>query len=361
MTQRGVFEKIPGSGVWYVHYYDAGGKRRREKAGTKANAIALYHKRKAEALAGRKLPERLRQRPVLFRAIAEDALAYSRAHKRSHRDDEYRMHRLREWFGEQKAAEITPQEIERKLEEMAADRTPGTVNRHRALLSLIYRLAVRNGKVPANPVRSVPRRKENNCRVRFLDENEEFAIRAKIRELCPEREPEFDLALHSGMRRNEQHRLRWQDVDLARGIITILHSKHGEKRHIPINSIAQAVLRTLLGHTNGLPYVCPGRDGERDRDWERWFERCVREAKVPDFHWHDLRHTFASRLVMAGVDLRTVQELLGHKSILMTMRYAHLAPAHLRDAVERLAGESTATRTATNVARPATQAPAYVN
>jgi integrase len=64
---------------------------------------------------------------------------------------------------------------------------------------------------------------------------------------------------------------------------------------------------------------------------------------------------------MAGVDLRTVQELLGHKSILMTMRYAHLAPAHLRDAVERLTGESTATRTATNVARPATQGPAYVN
>ena len=169
MSQRGIFEKVPGSGVWYVHYYDAAGKRRREKAGTKANAIALYHKRKAEALAGRKLPERLRQRPVLFREIAEEALAYSRAYKRSYRDDEYRMHRLREWFGEQKAAEITPQEIERKLEEMAADRTPGTVNRHRALLSLIYRLAVRNGKVLANPVRSVARRKENNCRARFLD------------------------------------------------------------------------------------------------------------------------------------------------------------------------------------------------
>jgi hypothetical protein len=120
MSQRGIFQKVPGSGVWYVHYYDAEGKRRREKAGTKANAIALYHKRKAEVLAGRKLPERLRQRPVLFREIAEDAPAYSRAHKRSHRDDEYRMHRLREWFGEQKVAEITPQEIERKLEEMAA-------------------------------------------------------------------------------------------------------------------------------------------------------------------------------------------------------------------------------------------------
>lgn len=361
MSQRGIFEKIPGSGVWYVHYYDAAGRRRREKAGTKANAIALYHKRKAEALAGRKLPERLRQRSVLFREIAEEALAYSRAYKHSHRDDEYRMHRLNEWFGEQKAAEITPQEIERKLEEMAANRTPGTMNRHRALLSLVYRLAVRNGKVPSNPVRAVPRRKENNCRVRFLDESEELAIRAKIRELCPEREPELDLALHTGMRRNEQHRLRWQDVDLGRGIITIPCSKHGEKRHVPVNSAAEAALRTLLTRTNGLPYVCPGRGGERDRDWERWFERCVRAAGVPGFRWHDLRHTFASRLVMAGVDLRTIQELLGHKSILMTMRYAHLAPAHLRDAVERLAGQRTATRTATGPARHSTQEPAYVN
>ncbi len=257
MRQRGVFEKVPGSGVWWVHYYDGDGKRRREKAGTKANAIALYYKRKAEALAGRKLPERLRQRPLLFREIADDALAYSRAHKRSHRDDEYRMRRLPEWFGDKKAAEITPQEIERRLEEMSAECTPGT--------------------------------------------------------------------------------------------------------HIPVNSKAEAALRTLFTRANGLPYVCPGRDGERDRDWERWFERCVQAAGVPDFRWHDLRHTFASRLVMAGVDLRTVQELLGHKSILMTMRYAHLAPAHLRDAIERLAGERTATRTATGPARLSTQEPAYVN
>jgi site-specific recombinase XerD len=77
------------------------------------------------------------------------------------------------------------------------------------------------------------------------------------------------------------------------------------------------------------------------RDWERWFEECVREAKIADFRWHDLRHTFASRLTMAGVSMRTLAELLGHKTLAMVMRYAHLAPAHLRDAVERIAGTPT--------------------
>jgi hypothetical protein len=124
MSQRGIFENVFGSGVSWVHYYDVEGKRRREKAGTKANAIALHYKRKGEALAGCKLPERLRQRPVLFREIADDALAHSRAHKCSHRDTEYRMRRLREWFGDKKAAESTPQEIEQRFEEMVAERTP---------------------------------------------------------------------------------------------------------------------------------------------------------------------------------------------------------------------------------------------
>lgn len=147
---------------------------------------------------------------------------------------------------------------------------------------------------------------------------------------------------------------------MGRNIITISRSKHGENNHIPVNSAAEAAHHTLVTRANGLAYVCPGQDGEWNRDWERWFERCVQAAGVPDFRWHDLRHTFASRMVMAGVNLRTVQKLLGHKGILMTMRYAHLTPAHLRDAVERLAGERAATRTATGPMRLSTHEPAYV-
>jgi hypothetical protein len=91
---RGVFEKAPGSGEWWIRYVDASGRYRREKAGTKSAATNLVCKRKTEALQGKKLPETLRQRVATFREIAGDALGYSRMHKRSFRDDEYRMARF---------------------------------------------------------------------------------------------------------------------------------------------------------------------------------------------------------------------------------------------------------------------------
>ena len=119
-------------------------------------------------------------------------------------------------------------------------------------------LAVRNGKLSLNPVRHVKRRKENNEPVRFLAAEEEIKLRAKICELYPKHEAEFDLALHTGMRRSEQYRLRWQDVDLKRGIITIPVSKHGEARRIQINSTAHTALLRLRERGDGVGYVCPG-------------------------------------------------------------------------------------------------------
>lgn len=95
--------------------------------------------------------------------------------------------------------------------------------------------------------------------------------------------------------------------------------------------------------SDGVDYVCPGFQGLRSRDWRRWFEEVVGKAKITNLHWHDLRHTFASRLIMAGVPLRAVQVLLGHKRIETTRWYAHLGEAHLREAVERLKVPSTST------------------
>jgi integrase len=352
MKQRGIFEKVPGSGEFWVRFADATGRIRREKAGTWVSARDLYIKRKAEVLRGRKLPEKLRQRPASFREIVANALVYSKTHKTlgSYRQDKWHMQLLLDWFGNRAACEVTPQEIERRLDELSQEgRQPATLNRYRSLLSLIYRLAIRDGKTQDNPVHRVRRRKENNARVRFLGPDEEAVLRAKIRLLAPEREPELDLALHSGMRRNEQYHLRWEQVSLDVGIITILESKNGERRHVPANSEARRVLEYLFGKRDDSGYVVPGTSGERDRDWQRWFEEAVKQAGIRDFRWHDLRHTFASRLAMAGVPLRTIGELLGHKTPAMTMRYAHLAPAHLRDAVECLVNStSTDTRTSTD-------------
>jgi integrase len=204
---------------------------------------------------------------------------------------------------------------------------------------------VRNSKLSANPVRLVKPRKENNERVRFLEAEEENTLREKIQKLYPDHEPEFDIALHTGMRRGEQYRLRWQDVDLKRGIITVTLSKHGEARHIQINSVARAALIRLRERGSGIGYVCPGQEGPRNRDWRHWLEDAVEKAGIPNFRWHDLRHTFASRLVMAGAPLRAVQVLLGHKCIETTLRYSHLGDTHLHESVERLTAKPTDTRT----------------
>jgi integrase len=316
----------------------------------KSAALTLYSKRKTEILEGRKLPEKLRRSDVSFAEVARDTLEYSRTTKvpDAYRIDRWHMETILGWFRERGAEEITPQDIERRLNEIAEEgRTPATVNRYRALLSLVYSVAIRNRKLTVNPVRQVKPRKENNERVRFLDEKEENSLRRTILELYPECEAEFDLGLHTGMRRGEQYRLRWQDVDLKRGILTIPRSKHGELRHIQINSVARAALLTLRQHGDGVGYVCPGLDGPRNRDWRRWFEEVVKATKIHNLRWHDLRHTFASRLVMAGVPLRAVQTLLGHKRMETTLRYSHLGETHLREAVELLTAKPTDTKTNT--------------
>jgi integrase len=112
-------------------------------------------------------------------------------------------------------------------------------------------------------------------------------------------------------------------------VLRLLRSKSGKARAIPINSVLR---QTLLGiQRTTSAYVFGGTDPNK------WFVKACKLARIEDFHWHDLRHTFASRLVMAGVSIRTVAELLGHSEITTTMRYAHLAPGHLAEAVERLA------------------------
>jgi integrase len=148
------------------------------------------------------------------------------------------------------------------------------------------------------------------------------------------------VALHTGLRRGEQFRLRWSEhVDFTTGIVTVADSKSEEPRHVPMNDTVRAVLRALPSRLKSR-WVFPSETGETPLDAQNFVNRvflpALRRAKIGDFHWHDLRHTFASRLVMAGVDLRTVQELLGHKTLVMTLLYAHLSPEHQLEAVQRL-------------------------
>jgi len=338
MRQRGVFEKVPGSGEWWIRYVDAQGRYRREKAGTKSAAILLYRKRKTEALEGKKLPEKLRRATVTFAEIAGDALAYSKAHKRTYEDDVARMERMLGWFRDRSGDSVTPQEIERHFEECIEQEgwAASTVNHYRSLLSLTYRLAIRNGKVSSNPARATRHRKEDNSRVRYLTPEEEGKLRAVLERDWPGHIPEFDLALHTGLRLSEMYGLDWQDVDLARRLLLVRRGKNGESRYARLNSVALAALAELRRRSDGTGPVIRNLRGEPLAKGRYWFEKAVKEAGLADFHWHDLRHTFASRLAMAGVGLRAIQDALGHKSIAMTVRYSHLAPDFLLNVVEKL-------------------------
>jgi len=330
MKQRGIFKKVPGSEVCWIRFADCTGHMRRERVGTFEEAEARLKLRKQEAKIGVQPRLAWRRRPVLFRKIAEDALAYADQHKRSAGDDHIRMGKLLDWFGERAADSITPREIEVHFQ--AEKWTPATWNRYRALLSLTYRLAIRTGKVKENPARLVQHKTENNGRVRFLSREEEGGLRKVIRDKFAEREAELDLALHTGLRQSEQYHAKWKDVDFEQRVLTIPLDKGGKTSHVPLNAAALRALLDLHRMYGESDFVCGGACSPR-----YWFEAAILEAKIMGFTWHCLRHTFASRLVMSGADLRTVAELLRDKTLAMVMRYAHLAPDYKLAALERMA------------------------
>lgn len=332
--QKGIFEKVPGSKVWWIRYADLNGKIRRERAGTKSVAQKLYGLRKAEVLQGRKLPANMRAKAITFADIAVDALEFSRTHKRSFQDDKERMEVLLGMFANVAADSLTPKEIERKLLATAGEREwkPATINRYKALLSLTFRVAVENGRVQTNPVRLVRRLREDNGVVRFLSEQESERLRLILEPTHPERWAAVKFAIATGLRAGEQFGLDWKDVYLTSNppCIHLAHTKNGKARYVALNHPALAALKVVgsLSGASGSVFL--------SQPYRAWFDAAIRAAEVKGFHWHCLRHTFGSTLTMRGVDIRTLADLMGHKSLQMTMRYSHLAPGHDATAVAKL-------------------------
>jgi integrase len=143
------------------------------------------------------------------------------------------------------------------------------------------------------------------------------------------------VALHTGMRKGELLKLQWDDVDLEQGYIHVRESKSGDRRTIPMNETVWSMLHTLRVRPD-IPWVFHTEEGRPYRDTHKTFTWVCKRAKIDNFRFHDLRHSFASKLVMNGVPLATVSHLLGHKSIMMTMRYSHLSPEHRMSAVRSL-------------------------
>ena len=142
-------------------------------------------------------------------------------------------------------------------------------------------------------------------------------------------------ALNTGMRKGEILGLTWDRIDLNNRLILLDKTKNGERREIPINQTLYDTLRKLPRHISGYVFTNP-KTGKAYDNLKRSWQGALRRSHIIDFHFHDLRHTFASWLVMKGVDLTTVKELLGHKDIKMTLRYSHLSKPHVKNAVENL-------------------------
>lgn len=274
-------------------------------------------------------------------------------------------------FNDRLLTDIHAFDVERfKARRLKAGIKPSTVNRDLDRIRGALSRAVDWGMLPKHPLKAVKRTKgDDNSRVRYLSADEETRLRRALQEReqarreerergnawCRERgQPERPLwpvdgftdhlmpmvllALNTGMRRGELLGLRWEYVDLPGKRVTVAAgiAKSRKARHIPLNSEALDVLERWKRQGTGAGLVFPGRGGERMTHVNTSWESLVEAARLVDFRFHDLRHDFASKLVMRGVDLNTVRELLGHADLKMTLRYAHLAPDRLADAVAKL-------------------------
>ncbi|MET0085779.1 MAG: site-specific integrase [Sedimenticola sp.] len=244
-----------------------------------------------------------------------------------------------------------------------------TLNRKLSALKACLSKAVDWDVIEAHPLRKVKLGKEDqHAVVRYLSRDEEKRLRQALsardhrmqeervsgnawrekrgREPWPELlfygdhlTPMILLSVNTGMRRGEIFSLHWADIDFSNNSL-VIHghkAKSGKTRHLPLNSEAQSVLKAW--QKQQVPesdLVFPGRSGKALNTIKTAWSAILATANIQNFRWHDLRHHFASKLVMAGVDLNTVRELLGHSDFKLTLRYAHLAPEHKAAAVEKL-------------------------
>lgn len=220
-------------------------------------------------------------------------------------------------------------------------------------MSLSYRLGILNRKVTTNPTRSVTHRREDNNRVRFLTEDEEKKLRKIVQAKWPSHIPEFDLAINTGLRKGSQYGLTWDMVDWKSRMLNISRTKNDEAVHVPLNDAALAALKTVFERGDGCGRIFrSSKTGEALENARHWFDDAVVESNLKNFHWHDLRHTFASRLRMKGAPLEDIADLLGHKSLTMTRRYAHLGPNRLHEVVSLLKTTDTTSDTEKTAVSP---------
>lgn len=259
------------------------------------------------------------------------------------------MQHLNWWkkeLGHYSLSEISPARIAEKRDQLAAEvttrnkpRSPSTVVRYLAALSHAFTIAMKEWQwLEDSPMRRVIKPKEPRGRVRFLSDDERVRLLAE----CKNSESQYlytavVLALSTGGRRMEILGLSWKNVNFDRGVITLHETKNGERRVLPLAGHALELMQqhAKVRHVN-CDLVFPGKNLRTPVDLRTPFETALKRAEITDFRWHDLRHCCASYLVMNGASLAEIAEILGHKTLQMVKRYAHLSDAHTSKVVARM-------------------------
>jgi integrase len=218
--------------------------------------------------------------------------------------------------------------------------SPATLNRYRGSLSCVFKAACNDwGMIKESPVPKVRKRKEPRGRIRFLSLDE----KERLLQVCLTSTSPFlyyivVLALATGMRRGEILNLQWKDIDLEKGKAILHETKNGERRTVSLTGHALSILREYANRPCQVcsAYVFPSTFGSKSIQIRSAWESAAKLAHLPDFHFHDLRHTFASYLAMNGATLAEIAEALGHKTLVMVKRYAHLTEEHTRSVIEKM-------------------------
>ena len=248
-------------------------------------------------------------------------------------------------IGAYSLADVTPAmigEVRDKLLRTQTNRgglmNGATVNRYLAALGHAFTVAVREwGWIDDNPVRKVTKLKEARGRVRFLSDDERERLLTECRvSKQPYLLAAVVLALSTGMRAQEILGLTWDRVNIEQGRILLEHTKNGERRLVPLVGQARALLAAQQqSRIDASPWVFPGRK-DKPVELRAAFQFALDRAGIADFKFHDLRHSAASYLAMNGASVAEIAEVLGHKTLQMVKRYAHLSEAHTTGVVERM-------------------------
>jgi len=372
---RGIFERKDRPG-WWVQVF-VNGRARTYRCDTKTQAKTLYGRLKAEIREKKFFPEQFApSKDITLRAWIRRYL--DGCSNRGVGNEERYGRRWGLLLGGRLLREITTEELRRLQTTMRARRlkfdalkrqgkepkgrgwSDATINRHFSFLRHVLMLAMKEGWIDRNPVSGVKFFPEVN-RTRFLNDEELHRLQNVM---APDDWKLVAFAIETGLRQGEQFPLRWDQVDLENGVLTIPMPKGGKTRHVPLSEGAKQLLRSLDSFMSSA-FVFPGIRGKDHPLDARAFERrsyepALRRAGIQGACWHTLRHTAASRRVMAGVDLVTVKEIMGHQDIETTLRYAHLAPHHLKDGINRgslfgfgiKTGSGTLTKTLTKEEEP---------